>query len=33
MDRYLRVYFSVPAARAALAKPSVVTALGTHVEY
>jgi putative zinc finger/helix-turn-helix YgiT family protein len=32
MDRYLRVYFGVPAARAALLKPSVVPSLGEHVE-
>ncbi len=32
MDRYLRVYFGVPAARAALLKPSVVPSLGMRVE-
>ena len=32
MDRYLRVYFGVPAVRAALLKESAVPALGIHVE-
>ena len=32
MDRYLRVYFGVPAARAALLKESAAATLGTHVE-
>jgi len=32
MDRYLRVYFGVPAARAALVKQSAIPDLGMHVE-
>ena len=32
MDRYLRVYFGVPAARAALVKETSVPSLGMHVE-
>ena len=32
MDRYLRVYFGVPAARAALVTQSAVSTLGAHVE-
>jgi putative zinc finger/helix-turn-helix YgiT family protein len=32
MDRYLRVYFGIPAVRTALAQPSALSALGTHVE-
>jgi putative zinc finger/helix-turn-helix YgiT family protein len=32
MDRYLRVYFSVPAARAALVKQAGDVSLGRHVE-
>jgi hypothetical protein len=32
MDRYLRVYFAVPAARAALGKQFAVPSLGMHVE-
>ena len=32
MDRYLRVYFGVPAARAALVEQSGASDLGTHVE-
>lgn len=32
MDRYLRVYFGVPAARAALVKDTSVPPLGLHVE-
>jgi putative zinc finger/helix-turn-helix YgiT family protein len=32
MDRYLRVYFGVPAARAALVEHSGTSHLGTHVE-
>ena len=32
MDRYLRVYFGVPAARAALVQQSGTSHLGVHVE-
>jgi len=32
MDRYLRVYYGVPAARAALVEQSHVSQLGVHVE-
>jgi HTH-type transcriptional regulator / antitoxin MqsA len=32
MDRYLRVYFGVPAARAALVKETSAPSLGMHVE-
>ena len=32
MDRYLRVYFGVPAARIALVKETSVPSLGMHVE-
>src|SRR3972149_3200680 len=32
MDRYLRLYFGVPAARAALISSSEVPSLGTHVQ-
>jgi putative zinc finger/helix-turn-helix YgiT family protein len=32
MDRYLRVYFGVPAARAALVEEAGIPRLGTHVE-
>jgi putative zinc finger/helix-turn-helix YgiT family protein len=32
MDRYLRVYFGVPAARAALVKETSIPSLGMHVE-
>ncbi len=32
MDRYLRVYFGVPAARAALTQETSIPSLGTHVE-
>jgi putative zinc finger/helix-turn-helix YgiT family protein len=32
MDRYLRVYFGVPAARAALVEPSSASDLGSRVE-
>ena len=32
MDRYLRVYFGVPAARAALAEQSGTSHMGIHVE-
>jgi putative zinc finger/helix-turn-helix YgiT family protein len=32
MDRYLRIYFSVPAARAALVGESGTSPLGVHVE-
>lgn len=32
MDRYLRVYFGVPAARAALLEESGISHLGVHVE-
>ena len=32
MDRYLRVYFAVPAARAALVGQSGISSLGIHIE-
>jgi len=32
MDRYLRVYFGIPAVRTALSQPSVLSALGTRVD-
>jgi putative zinc finger/helix-turn-helix YgiT family protein len=32
MDRYLRIYFGVPAARAALVKETSTSSLGVHVE-
>jgi putative zinc finger/helix-turn-helix YgiT family protein len=32
MDRYLRVYFGVPAVRAALGKETSIPSLGMHVE-
>lgn len=32
MDRYLRVYFGVPAARAALVEHAAAPSFGTHVE-
>jgi putative zinc finger/helix-turn-helix YgiT family protein len=32
MDRYLRVYFGIPAARAALVKETSIPSLGMHVE-
>ena len=32
MDRYLRLYFGVPEARAALVGADFPTALGTHVQ-
>jgi hypothetical protein len=32
MDRYLRVYFCVPAVRAALVEQPEISRLGMHVE-
>ena len=32
MDRYLRLYFGVPAARAALVRQADMPSLGTNVE-